>query len=346
MSFKDHGRIVQLDGLRAIAILSVFVHHALRVPLLWIGVDLFFVLSGFLITGILLHRKSQDRSYLSYFYERRARRILVPYVGLLLVLSCLFGIKWMQHWYWYAFFATNLAGALQQVGHESLQPLWSLGVEEQFYLVWPIVVLAVPEKLLARIAVGIMLTAPLVRALATPLFSTHFPIYFLTPFRMDLLCAGALVAILWRKRPLLFQRFRLQAHACVITTVLLLFCVSRYPQYRTGSNTVLANAFLYSIVLLLVTSVLFIALSGRGVFCDILRWPALGYIGVVSYSMYLIHMSAIILSQQLFTNRVVSFFVSLIATVLYATFTWYGFEKRLLKSKQATGKASLLPTHA
>src|ERR1700744_4298233 len=82
-------RIVQLDGLRAIAVLAVFAQHALRAPL-WMGVDLFFVLSGFLITGILLERKSRGQSYFGYFYARRARRILPPYVLLMVVSSILF----------------------------------------------------------------------------------------------------------------------------------------------------------------------------------------------------------------------------------------------------------------
>src|ERR1700758_1505905 len=83
----DHShRIVQLDGLRALAVLA---QHALRAPL-WMGVDLFFVLSGFLITGILLERKARGQSYFSYFYARRARRILPPYVLLMIVSSLLF----------------------------------------------------------------------------------------------------------------------------------------------------------------------------------------------------------------------------------------------------------------
>ena len=73
-------RISQLDGVRGLAILAVFLHHALKIKLLWMGVDLFFILSGFLITGILLSAKGQKLgSYFAHFYSRRARRILAPY---------------------------------------------------------------------------------------------------------------------------------------------------------------------------------------------------------------------------------------------------------------------------
>ena len=78
------GRITQLDGLRACAILAVFLSHAFKIRMLWIGVDLFFVLSGFLITGILVDLKHKDlKGYFAHFHERRARRILPPYVMLL-----------------------------------------------------------------------------------------------------------------------------------------------------------------------------------------------------------------------------------------------------------------------
>ena len=98
-------RVPQLDGLRAIAILMVFAHHALHVPFLWTGVDLFFVLSGYLITGILLKAKPERnmRGYWGPFYKRRALRILPPYVGFLGVLSLTFRVPWPHVWYWYAF---------------------------------------------------------------------------------------------------------------------------------------------------------------------------------------------------------------------------------------------------
>src|SRR6476620_290798 len=100
---RPHGRIVQLDGVRAVAVLAVFMNHAFGVSL-WMGVDLFFVLSGFLITGILLDRKSRNQSYFGYFYARRARRILPPYVLLLILSSLLFGLGWLKQWWWYVFF--------------------------------------------------------------------------------------------------------------------------------------------------------------------------------------------------------------------------------------------------
>ena len=133
-------RIPQLDGLRALAMLSVFLYAALSAPMLWMGVDVFFVLSGFLITGILLERKAKGGSYFGYFYSRRARRILPPYWMLIAISSLLFGSAWMKHWYWYVSFATNVPLALNQLSHQSLSVLWSLAVEEQFYLIWPVVV--------------------------------------------------------------------------------------------------------------------------------------------------------------------------------------------------------------
>jgi peptidoglycan/LPS O-acetylase OafA/YrhL len=323
-------RIAELDGLRAFAILGVFLYHTFNVPLFWMGVDLFFVLSGFLITGVLLDSKQSGKAYFRHFYSRRARRILAPYILVMLISSLLFGTQWAQQWYWYVFFGTNIGNALQAPGHESLVPLWSLAVEEQFYLLWPLLVFVCSARVLARIAAGLLLLAPILRALATPLFSTHFPIYYLTPFRMDLLGSGALLAVLWRTDGRLFKNFEALAWFLATAAVSLLVWFGRYPNFRTGSNTVVANVFIYSLVTVLATSLVVIALIGKGPICQVLRSPPLRWIGKISYSMYLIHMTIIVLTRQVLGSSVFFFPVSLTMTILFAATTWYGFEMRLL----------------
>jgi peptidoglycan/LPS O-acetylase OafA/YrhL len=328
-------RIAELDGVRGVAILSVIIAHAFGAPLLWAGVDLFFVLSGFLITGILIRRKEAGGTYFSYFYVRRARRILIPYLLLLAVSSLLFGTAWLKYWYWFAFFATNIGGALHQVGHESLVPLWSLAVEEQFYLVWPLIVMGVRRNALLGVSLFILIAAPILRAVATPWFDTHFPIYYLTPFRMDLLASGAIIAWIYRwKRPLLSRLSFWPQVVLVSVAALLVILAAIDPGFRTGANTVRGNVLIYASTNIMATSLVVIALTGFGTICRFLRNRVLRYVGKISYSMYLIHQTALLVAGTVFAARLASFGLALGLTVLYATATWYGFERRLLAGRR------------
>ncbi|MGF6777424.1 acyltransferase family protein [Paraburkholderia sp. GAS334] len=322
-------RIVQLDGLRALAVLAVFAQHALKAPL-WMGVDLFFVLSGFLITGILLERKARQQSYFSYFYARRIRRILPPYLLLMLVSSLVFGLGWARHWQWYALFATNIGDALGQSGHDSLNVLWSLAVEEQFYIVWPFVVLLLPQRALAIVAAALIVLVPLLRAVATPWFDTFWPIYYLTPFRMDLLSAGALLAVAVRRDRNALEPFRLPAvFALFAALVVLGWLHLHFPRFR-AANTPLSNAGLYSISLVLCTSALVIALQSKGIVKRVLSHPALVYIGTISYTIYLVHLTVLYMLWPLELNRYVTAALALAITLAYATLTWFAFERRLV----------------
>jgi peptidoglycan/LPS O-acetylase OafA/YrhL len=324
------GRIVQLDGLRAIAVLAVFAQHAIKAPL-WMGVDLFFVLSGFLITGILLERKARGQSYFAYFYARRARRILPPYVLLMIVSTLLFGLGWAEHWQWYVFFATNIGDALGQAGHDSLNALWSLAVEEQFYIFWPFVVLLVSERTLAIVAGALIVVVPILRALATPLFDSFWPIYYLTPFRMDLLSAGALLAILVRRDRHLLEPLKIPALIgfCAALAVLAWLHL-HYPRFR-AANTPLSNAGLYSVSLVLCTSLLVMALQSKGIVKRVLSNSVLVYIGTISYTVYLIHLSVLYALWPLHYNRYATAAAALAITLAYASATWYAFERRLIR---------------
>jgi len=324
------GRIAELDGLRAVAIAAVFLHHACRTPLLWAGVDIFFVLSGFLITGILLERKARGGAYFKYFYERRVRRILPPYYLALLLSSLLFGWEWLRHWYWFAFFGMNIGESIKR-SHFSLQPYWSLAVEEQFYFVWPWVMLAVSARNLRRICIAMLFIAPLLRILFTPLFHNHFPIYFLTPFRADLLCAGALIALLWREDRVRLAAWSKWSWAIALAGMVAMIGVSYFPAWRAQSNTREANGGLYSITLVIAAGLLLWALRGEGWFCKFLRWAPVRYLGLISYSMYLVHTTFVMLGRKWFGET--TWKIALTAAVLtvgYGSVAWFGWERRIL----------------
>jgi peptidoglycan/LPS O-acetylase OafA/YrhL len=260
----------------------------------------------------------------------------------LLLSSLLFGWAWLGRWYWFAFFATNIGESIQR-SHFSLQPLWSLAVEEQFYLVWPWVILLVSERNLRRICIAMLFVAPLLRILCTPLFPNHFAIYFLTPFRADLLCAGALLALLWRDDRASLAKWGRWGWTMVVAGLAALLWVSRYPAWHTQSNTREANGGLYSITLLISVGLLLWALRGEGWFCTALRWAPARYLGVISYSMYLVHTSFIMLGRRWFGET--TWKIALVAaamTVAYASVAWFGWERRILHWGLPRGQA--LPT--
>lgn len=326
----NSGRIPELDGLRAIAISSVFLYAAVNAPLLWMGVDIFFVLSGFLITGILLERKNTGKSYFRYFYSRRAKRILPPYWVLMIVSTLLFGTAWTHQWYWYVFFFTNIPVAFKSISDPSLGVLWSLAVEEQFYLIWPLIILLVPSAFLSRTVWCLLLLAPVLRLIFTPYITTFDPIYHLMPFRMDLLCAGALIAFAWRKDPERVRKHVLLGKITLFASLAVLLFLSRYPWFRTSRNTILTNVFIYALTLLIAVGSLTWALKGHGILSSILRLPPIRYLGRISYSMYLIHAAAIIIAKKWFANPLEVLVVSFTASFLYSAISWHFLEKPLL----------------
>jgi len=328
-------RIPQLDGVRALAILAVFVHHALHVKLLWMGVDLFFILSGFLITGVLLDAKKHTLGkYFSQFYERRARRILIPYVLFLALASLVFGVAWMQHWYLYILL-TNFLMPLRIPRPAAFDPLWSLAVEEQFYLVWPFAVYFLGGRRLRQFCVLLMVLAPFLRGAVH--FQQHWPIYTLTPFRMDLLAAGALLCIEWRSHRETIERWGTRAGGVLFVVggaglaLLMFFGVSTYANTRVG------NVLIYEANLCICLGIIIYALAGRGV--GWLRIAPLQYIGKISYSMYLVHVGILVIVGMWITGLPAAA-ASLALTIGYGAISWSLLESRLLgKSKR---KAPLL----
>jgi peptidoglycan/LPS O-acetylase OafA/YrhL len=205
-------RVGELDGLRALAILLVVAWHYLGIGdpgsiparIFMVGrsgVDLFFVLSGYLITGILLANVNSPR-YFSTFYSRRCFRIL-PIYGLMLVIyligrqlggSAPILFSGPLPWWSYAIGLQNIWMAIEQdYGAAWLAGTWSLAIEEQFYLIFPLVVYFAPPRMLPRLLIALLVLCPIGRMIAAGL-GDRFGYYVLMPLRADILAIGALIA--------------------------------------------------------------------------------------------------------------------------------------------------------
>lgn len=323
------GRILQFDGLRAVAFAAVFINHSTHTPLLWAGVDIFFVLSGFLITGILLQRKRDGSGYFGPFYRRRAFRILPSYLLTIVIYGFL--SSWQGYKPLWLFL---LAPNVQDLRHngQTLLPLWSLAVEEQFYLLWPIVVLFTSERMLLRLSLAAVVLTPILRMLCTPYMPNHLYIYSLTPFRADLLCAGAALSLLWKGRtPVTAALIERWSWPLCLVGFGLFAGTQVWPVFRLASNSVPANGFVYLFSLLGATGLLAAALTSKGWFRRLLSYPPLRYLGEISYTMYLIHVVFLVRLQARFGPRLWVNLTGLFLIILYASVSWFLLEKPLIR---------------
>ena len=299
----------ELDSVRGIAILLVLLLHGMARPLNaelsragnltlaicnygGVGVNLFFVLSGFLITGILVNSRS-NTEYYHRFYTRRALRILPAFYATLLLLMLGGWIGWRFFLASILFLANsaNLLGVAIQYG-----PLWSLAVEEHFYMIWPLVVRRFsPHRLVLILAIIIAVT-PFIRAI-TGMFSNyqrHF-VSLYTWCNLDGIALGALLAI-WLRLPS-FERKQLSRIALPLLSVgLISFALLlSYPRAEApflGSACNLASAGLLSCMLLM----------GTNRWSFLVHSSVLKFFGFISYGLYLIHVLAFKLVEILFAG--------------------------------------------
>ncbi len=315
-------RIPELDGLRGMAIGMVLYFHFVTLALVvrphemldylqimtrsfWSGVDLFFVLSGFLIGGILLDA-SNSPNYFKTFYIRRICRILPIYF----LFICLVGIAYRfvyrsigapldwafagkLPWYSYLSFAQNVwMTKLNTVGSSILGSTWSLAVEEQFYLVLPLLIRFVRRSALPYVFVVGVVIPPVLRFCVAHLFPNNFwATYTLLPCRMDPLFLGALCAYCLRE-PGIWSRLVKQRSALWIVLSLMIAGMP-FLSIRDFTSPQLAMfifilgfswvAFFYATLLLLALT------DSRSFLSRVLRWPILAGLGAIAYSVYLFH---------------------------------------------------------
>jgi peptidoglycan/LPS O-acetylase OafA/YrhL len=336
-------RIDQLDAVRGLAVLFVLVHNTDIYPSLhlgliqkngWMGVDLFFVLSGFLITGTLVKAKNQT-GYFKNFYLRRCLRIWPLYYSVLLfafvILPLLrpaevidiFGPR-SGPWWSYPVFLQNYLVRVPTGATGVLSVTWSLGVEEQFYLVWPLVVRLCNEGQLRKIAIGVICISPAFRYFA---FLHGINIYS-NPFcRLDGLMAGSLLAILVRARDFVPPRFLTLAWITLVVMVPLAVLI----------DTLNARWLTFSAVVLASSALVYLALFSRQKLLQaLLRNRILVYTGTISYGIYLLEKIPVDGAKAFHLEifPLLAFPAAVVATYAMAALSWRFLERPFLRLKR------------
>jgi peptidoglycan/LPS O-acetylase OafA/YrhL len=343
-----HARDRQLDGLRTIAVSAVLYAHFFAADgSHWghIGVRLFFVLSGFLITRLLLEARSTTRYEpgiaIRSFYVRRALRIFPPYFAVL-------GFVWLTNLEqargsikWHALYLSNFWYALRDEWTPWLLcHTWSLSIEEQFYVVWPLVILLAPRHLLKAICVALIACSLAYRFYwpftGTPSLARDL----LPPASMDALVAGALLALHRERSQTLPRWMRLSSVPLLVASAVLIWLkpVPMSPVFA-WMNWIGLEVF----PLVPLAALVGYCSSGlRGAPGRLLELSPMTAVGRISYGVYLFHpiVLSFVISAQPWIPLNVSehgfgrLIVATLGTLILASISWLAFEKPLNQLKR------------
>jgi peptidoglycan/LPS O-acetylase OafA/YrhL len=360
-------RLKTLDGLRGLAILAVIAEHTLRLrehptafsklwamvqESSWAGVDLFFVLSGFLITGILLDSQGCKRYFLN-FYARRTLRIFPLYYAVLavaiLIVPPVVGLSRLpelysrlitnQIWLW-----TYLQNYLQSSGPHTLPGFghfWSLAVEEQFYWVWPFVVFLLARRQLLRLCLVVCGILPLLRLVLMLAGERNWAVRQYTFTRIDTLIYGAIVALVIRDMHLA-EKYRRVAKALIGFSGVVLAAIllkDGFVPYE-ADETILVG---YSALGLLFSALVYRSVTVSGPMSTVLSSKLLRWFGKYSYAIYIFQWPVtqaytaaiekrLALSSPYLSVLSCGLFVTVVSSGI-AYLSWNLFEERILRLK-------------
>jgi peptidoglycan/LPS O-acetylase OafA/YrhL len=348
-------KIPQLDAVRGLAVLLVLLHNTDRYPALhlhwmsdngWMGVDLFFVLSGFLITGILVDTK-QSEGYFKNFYARRCLRIWPLYYSLLLFMFVIVPILRPSEahtvfaarsspWWAFPIFLQNFLLPIPTMATGALGVTWSLAVEEQFYLVWPLAVWFSSEARLRKVAIAVICCSPGLRYY----LSLHqVDIYSNTFCRLDGLMAGALLALIIRSVKFSPSKFLTRAWVIFLVSAPLALVIENIHARWIG----------FSVIALASVSFVYLALfSTQGWLHTLLTNRFLVYTGTISYGIYLLQKIPLDVAKtfHLDKHQFLALPITAAATYAMAAISWNLLEKPFLKLKRFFEPAFLQPDQA
>ena len=364
-----------LDGIRGLAIIMVLIAHFTTIlenylkeffpvagPVFTkvalsglMGVDLFFVLSGFLITGILLDTKDTNE-FFKNFYARRFLRIFPLYYGVLFILFCILpkiitfdtaANEMADHQWWLWAYLTNFPGhpawdnsALFKLGH-----FWSLAVEEHFYFVWPFVVYFVPNRLLKKICIFWVPFSIIAGVLSrvTDWEIARFLGWSTISFSGGLML-GAYCALVAREENGL-ESLVPYAQKMISVFGVSFFVIAMVPRYMHLDLAIhyVSWFFFFSIIVLTVSS----SRDGRGFLAKFFNLRIMRLFGKVSYGLYVYHFVVLPLLEKYFQPEawshfigspvvvvVIFFIVTIGSTFLISWTSWQLYEKQFLKLKK------------
>jgi peptidoglycan/LPS O-acetylase OafA/YrhL len=339
----SHSHIPALDGLRAVAVfLVIFGHFGFEMVPAMQGVMIFFVLSGFLITWLLL--KENERSgtvSLAGFYKRRTLRIFPAFYAywLLLVLMLVVtgrAVLWPQAWS-ALLYTSNYYTAINGDPNNGLSHTWSLAIEEQFYLLWPCVFLLLRSNLrrMTIFLVGLIGAVWIHRAVLSLGFHVDQAYIFAAlDTRIDGLMVGCLLAVLLKRQALASLWRGVTANALLPLATIALLAGSIYAGNVYSYKYQDVFGFAIEPVLVAILVVQMISLSSTALW-KWTEWRAVKYLGRISYSLYLYQQ----LTLHAVRNALSSYPVlvqltgAIVVTIILATISYYVIERPFLKLK-------------
>ncbi|MCX6534742.1 MAG: acyltransferase [Actinobacteria bacterium] len=351
--------VVGLDGVRGVAVLLVFISHFHWIlspdPFLtkvtpwhfinrtfeagFMGVDIFFVLSGFLITSLLMKdRSTNQKNLFKRFYRRRALRLL-PALYALLIADFFVSrwenfpgdIQWRTTWHAILFLnnwniVNNFGEAQNDLGH-----LWSLGIEEQFYLIWPLTIwllakLKIPSKMMIPLILFASLVVMVHRTSLWNDGTSWIILYIRTDTRLDSLLIGAMFAYVYRHFQVPSKILNSVATFSLMGLIYIKYVLDKSPFIFEMGWTIIA--LLAGFIILSVAEGVFFVQK-------VFTWRPLTMIGKVSYGLYLWHMPIFLLFGRHVTSgpKPLRLLIGIILASVVTSLSWFFIEKPFLNLK-------------
>ncbi len=338
-----------IDGIRAIAVLVVIIFHFGHLPGGYLGVDVFFVISGYLITGIIYHQVAKNQFSIKSFYLRRIKRI-IPLVLFICLISLILGVTVMlpndlkslsQEIIATNFFSNNILQILTSKDYwhvlNEYKPLihtWSLGIEEQYYIVYPFIFLLFVQPFTNKKKITLIILISLTLISIGLLFYPFPDInkFYLLPFRFFELSCGGIVALILQGKTI--------KHPFPIVFIFLLLLIIGFGGIFFNHNILLL------LTVLITCGILMTANEESKLSRFILENKVAVFLGKISFSMYMWHQVLLAFGRYVFFEQISiqGYILIMTLTIVLSVFTYYAIEQPFRhKMKTRTVMAILIP---